>query len=438
MRKFTPLEQAALVREYILRYREMRKFPYEPPGKIAEYQLSTLRGIVKLAYEGTRFYRDLYSSAGIHPNDIRSWQDFSRLPTVTKQDVIDNKGDCIVEVRRSEKNLRTSRSSGSSGQMLEIVAGTDRWVRSALLMLRMYQGALGFGPFDRGALIYTSQYPFHSAWGLYRVEYLHTLTPAYELVDSLVKLKPTFIISYPSILMDLAFKYPEQCRSLNVRAIATNSEHSSQDQRDWLSRAFGAPVFDEYSSEELILGGFQCAKGRYHLQEDCAYLEILDVDTERWVDAGRVGEIVGTSLVHGVMPFIRYRQGDLGAIRESDCSCGNNGRILSDIAGRKNAGFKFSDGRKIPSGKVLDWTYRLVLDYDLPIAQFQIIQDALHHIQVKIVPTPGLYVVREHELVISRTFKEYFGEVVKVDVEKVDNIPRTPAGKHMPIISLLP
>jgi phenylacetate-CoA ligase len=361
--------------------------------------------------------------------------DFKNLPTVTKNDIIENQNDCIVEPRRHEKNLRVSRSSGSSGQILEIIAGTDRWVQSALLMLRMYQRALHFGPFDRGALIYTSQYPFQSAWGLYPVKYLYTLTPPSELISGLERIRPSYTISYPSILAELAALYPDRCNSLGVSGIATNSEHSTQAQRDHLSEIFAAPVFDEYSSEELILGGFQCEAGEYHLQEDCAYLEILETRSPQEVAPGATGEIVGTSLVHKVMPFIRYRQGDLAAITPSMCICGSSFRILGHIGGRRNASFQLRGGHTVPSGRILDWTYKLVLDFHLPIAQFQVIQHELHRMEVVIVTSTSADLTAPQHNVIMESFQTLFEASMDVEVRRVGTIPRTSAGKHMPIVS---
>ena len=436
MRKFTLFERALLAKEYLLKYQEMSKFPLKSPEEIDAFQLVKVKNVVELAYYGTRFYGQLYRKNGIHPGDIRTWADFEQLPTVTKDDIIDNHRDCIVDTRTGDKNLRVSRSSGSSGQMLEVIADTDRWVQAALIMLRMFRQSLSFEPFSRIALIYTSPYPFQSAWGLYRVKHLHTLTPPDELMNSLLHLRPSLIISYPSILLELTAMYPRKCNDLKVGGIATNSEHSTQEQRNQLSKAFRAPVYDEYSTEELSLVAFQCCYGKYHLQEDCVYLEILDLFGPKKMKFAQLGEIVGTSLLHNVMPFIRYRQGDLGSIVRLSCPCGNNGKELSDIAGRKNSSFKLPDGGLIPSGRVLDWTYKLVLEYSLPRIQYQVTQKTLCNVEVVVVARERDFSAR-HDRIIIDSFREQFGNGIQVSVRRVKAIPKTPAGKHIPILSLV-
>ena len=433
MRRFTLREHAALVRIYLRDYPKLESFPALSQEEVAAWQLAALRGLIQLAYERSGFYRKLYTGYGIEPGDIRSWEDFRRLPTVTKDEILAHREEVLVD---EGGRLRLVRSSGSTGQMLEIYADTQRLISAALLMLRMYRGSHRFSPWEKGALIYASRYPYQRSHAPYGLHYIHTLTPPGQILNQLTRLHPTYIISYPSILLELAALDARRCRELKVRALFTNSEHSSQAQRDTLAEVFGAAVFDEYSTEELCLGAFQCRHGLYHLQEDCAYLEVLHVEDDGQALAGQVGEIVGTCLINRAMPFIRYRQGDLGGITTASCGCGLDGRVLADLSGRKNASFRLPDGTQLPSGRILDWTYALVLSLTLPIAQFQVIQHAVDRVEVVVVGSPA-YRHDECAPVIAESFRAEFGAFFQVTVTPADFIPRTPVGKHIPIRSLL-
>lgn len=167
---------------------------------------------------------------------------------------------------------------------------------------------------------------------------------------------------------------------------------------------FGCPVADEYSSEELSRIAFQCPKKQYHLQEDCSYIEIMNPEK------------------------------DLGSIRNSNCSCGIKGRILENIAGRRNSSFRLPSGKIIPSGKILDWTYSLFLDLNLDILQFQVIQESFFKIKIIIVPGNS-YKPEVNDKQIANSFKKMFGSFITVQVERVISIPKTKAGKHIPIKS---
>lgn len=434
MHRFTLREQLALFRAYLHDYRELESFPALSRDEIAAWQLTAVRELIRAAYERSGFYHELYTGCGAEPGDIRSWEDFRRLPTVTKEQILAYREGVLVSGRG---RVRVSRSSGSTGQILDVYIDTRADILTALLLLRMYRGAYRFSPWEKGAMIYTSRYPYQRSYGPYSVRFIHTLTPARQILSRLARLRPAYLISYPSILLELAALDARRCHDLGVRALFTNSEHSSQAQRDTLTEVFGAAVFDEYSTEELILGAFQCRHGRYHLQEDCAYLEVVHADDDAPAAAGQVGEIVGTCLINQAMPFIRYRQGDLGAITATPCGCGDNGRILADLSGRKNASFRLPDGTLLPSGRILDWTYALVLALELPIVQFQVIQHEVDRVEVVVVGSPA-YRHDECAPVIAGSFRAEFGGFFKVDITPASTIARTSVGKHIPIRSLLP
>src|ERR1017187_9090342 len=57
--------------------------------QIADYQLREPKRITRHAYENTAGYHALYQEAGVHPSDIRSFEDFRRLPCVDKEMIRD-------------------------------------------------------------------------------------------------------------------------------------------------------------------------------------------------------------------------------------------------------------------------------------------------------------------------------------------------------------
>src|SRR4051812_46972296 len=96
MKTFTPWEHALLLRAYRQVYPVMLEFPALDSAAVAEHQWKRIKTILAAAYHGTPFYHDLYSTQDIHPSDVRTWSDFARLPTVTKQDIAGQERRCIV------------------------------------------------------------------------------------------------------------------------------------------------------------------------------------------------------------------------------------------------------------------------------------------------------------------------------------------------------
>lgn len=435
--KFSPREHLRLLRSYLAHYPDFARFPHRDAEQVREFQWARVKAILEIAYHSSPFYQRLYRAHGVQPADVRTWEDFARLPTVTKQDIMGSERECLVRGARTDR-LRRSRSSGSSGQFIEVYSDTGHWLASALATFRMMQQSFGFNPFRSrgGAVIYTSELPFQARFGLYTAAYLNTLMPRAEMIRRLVRIEPEYIVSYPSIIAELMAHFPAECRRLRPKAILTNSEQSTQLQRDQMASFFGCPVPDEYSTEELREVAFQCAHGAYHLQEDCVYTEILDPERNEVRPDGQVGEIVGTSFTNPTMPFVRYRQGDLGSLRPAACDCGRTGRILDDISGRKNSSFRLTNGDVIPSGRILDWTYKLFIDLAVPIAQFEVVQTATTDVTVRIVTAAG-YDDPVHGEMIRQSFRGEFGSLLSVRVETVAELARTPAGKHIPIRSLV-
>jgi phenylacetate-CoA ligase len=66
----------------------------------------------------------------------------------------------------------------------------------------------------------------------------------------------------------------------------------------------------------------------------------------------------------------------------------------------------------------------------------QIIQEALDHIRVIIVPAAG-FSAADHQVVIQRV-RQRLGANIKVSIDIADQIPRTAAGKFRAVICNLP
>ena len=55
-----------------------------PQEKLRELQLSRFRAILSWAYDNSRFYRDVYSKAGLEPGDIKTFDDIAKVPEIEK------------------------------------------------------------------------------------------------------------------------------------------------------------------------------------------------------------------------------------------------------------------------------------------------------------------------------------------------------------------
>lgn len=121
-------------------------------------------------------------------------------------------------------------------------------------------------------------------------------------------------------------------------------------EHDWAAR-----VVEIYGSNETCLMGVGCPLGRLHLCSELIEFEILDPVTHAVLPAGARGVLTTTSLVHEVMPLVRYVTGDLVQLLPEGCPCGHAGPV-AEVFGRADDVFAIGGGRTTPYD-VLDAAY---------------------------------------------------------------------------------
>lgn len=432
MRDLRPREILDLFRTFMAGGRFLKATPHLSREDMRGWQWERISALVRHAFENVPFYRDLYSQAGFQPGDLKTWVDFHSLPTVSKDQVIANYPARILASGYDPSDLIVSRSSGSSGKPLDIAYDGKAMTTYMLAGLRLYRMGFDYKPWHRQLYVYTSPYPLNSIFGLYPLTFVSTLAPIPDIIKAMRETRPHLLVCYPSHLEEIA-RHLESAdlAGLPLRAISVNSEMSTQAQRDALSRVFGCPVLDEYSSEELTRIAAQCRHGTYHVFEDINYIEVQP-DPSRTDGAGL---LVGTNLHNYAMPMIRYQQNDIAAIDDNVpvCACGWKFRAMTRLEGRRNDCFIMPSGQTISSGFLLDATYDFLLRYRSEIRDFCLIQEAANRVVLEIVPGPGWSSVASDS--IASRLREFFEPSVEVSVREVTECMKTKSGKRNPIIS---
>lgn len=436
MRPFTKTELAINTAQIARQYFSFRRRPFAPAADYRDYQLRALQRLVRFASECVPLYREKYKAAGVSASDLRRLDDLKHFPTVTKAEVLAAYPEGALAHGLDLRRCLVSKSSGSTGTVLDVVHRADRVSVQGLAMNRLLSLYTPYLPWHRFVYIYTSEFPARSLFGAWPMTFIPTLLPIPELVAKIRELRPHILACYPSHLRAIATELgPAGCRSLGLLAISVSSELSTQRERDDLAHLFGAGVYDEYSTEELTRIAAQCREKTYHLFEDVTYLEIVDPDTAQPLPQGARGEVVGTYLHNFAMPFIRYRQGDLASIAESSCPCGRTFRSLRELQGRRLDQFTLPSGRVLTSGWLLDATYSFLFDVGADIAAFSLIQETTSRVRIEIVP--GRRYAPAMTAAIARRFQELVSEPIEVVVELSDKLKRTAGGKCHPIVSLV-
>jgi len=410
------------------------------PSELQARQWQKLSALLQYAYKNVPYYQQLFRTAGLEPQDLKTPEDFRRIPYLAK-DIIRKHNDNLTAP--GQKLYRNS-TSGSTGEPLWFSISLDeRAMQEALFFLCMDWAGLDIG--ERYAKL----------WGMYMARktsrYQHwfeeikrrmqgcLFLSVYDLsegtlpeyVRRLKMHKPKVLESYASplrILGQYILAHPDM--QLQLGAIVTGSETLYDHDREFIEKVFGCPIFNRYGSREFGNVAQECPSHQgLHMFTEHAYIECLQ--NNRPALPGEKGELVITSLDNYSMPFIRYRIGDYGEISDRPCDCGRGYPLLKSVDGR------VFDVVVAPNGRFISGTYWTILFRTVGgIRQFQLVQESVDMLDVKLTTEPAFQKASLAKL--EEQIKERCGSEMRVRFEFVDDIPLTKAGKRKFIISKVP
>ena len=107
-----------------------------------------------------------------------------------------------------------------------------------------------------------------------------------------------------------------------------------------INELLGISALDIYGLSEVIGPGVasECivAADGLHVNEDHFLVEALDPLTSEPVPEGTPGELTFTTVTKAALPLLRYRTGDIAALRSDPCPCGRTLVRMSKVMGRKD------------------------------------------------------------------------------------------------------
>ncbi|MEK7787304.1 MAG: hypothetical protein AAB658_18030, partial [Chloroflexota bacterium] len=159
MRSFTPREMIANTLNIAWNFLPFHRRPYQSRESIRAYQLRQLGRLVDFAYRNVALYHEKYDQAGVRPNDLRTLEDLKHFPTVNKNDVLAAYPNGALARGLDLNRCLVSKSSGSTGQVLNVVHQADRLGIQGLAMNRLFELYGSYLPWHHLVYIYTSEYP---------------------------------------------------------------------------------------------------------------------------------------------------------------------------------------------------------------------------------------------------------------------------------------
>ncbi len=308
-------------------------------------QLEGLRRTLESVWSRPTPYRRRMEEAGVSPSDIAGLEDLEKLPFSTKSDFRDNYPLGMLAVPL-ERVVRVHASSGTTGSRT-VVAYTARDLETWSELVARFATAAGVRSSDVAQVSFTYGL-FTGGFGLhYGLEKLGaTVIPASggntELQFSLMReLGSTVLVATPTYALHLAeaadavgFDFRRDGR---LRIGLFGAEPWSEGIRERIEERTGMSATDNYGLSEIIGPGVagECElKDGMHLAEDHFIAEVVDPETGRRLPDGHQGELVLTTLTREAVPVVRFRTGDLTALRREECGCGRRNARMSKVLGR--------------------------------------------------------------------------------------------------------
>ncbi len=288
--------------------------------------------------EHSAFYAKKF--ADINLSDIKTMEDFRKLPFTDKADLRDAYPLGIAAVP-PEKIVRIHSSSGTTGTPV-IIPYTAKDVNDwATMFARCYQYA-GITPEDRiqitpGYGLWTAGIGFQL--GCERLGAMAIpMGPGNtdKQLQMMQDLGSTVLCATSSYALLLAEEIAKRGigDKIKLRKGVIGSERWGDKMRARISNELGVELYDIYGLTEVYGPGIgiNCqADSAMHIWSDFVFLEIIDPDTGKPVPDGEEGEIVLTTLQKEGAPLIRFRTHDLSRFVLGDCSCGHNEHPRIDI-----------------------------------------------------------------------------------------------------------
>jgi phenylacetate-CoA ligase len=418
--------------------------------QLEAHQAASLRLVREYAYAHSPFYQQFHK--GLYDAPLQE------LPVLTKAIMMEHFDELVTdrtirldEVKTHMRNLtgdqrflgsyRVNATSGSSGHPGLFLFNRAEWIT----VLASFARAREWGgvKLDLTRRVKTatvaSTTAFHMStrvnatahsWWMPEIR-LAASEPLETIVERLNAWQPEVLIAYASMMRILAEEQLARRLQIRPRAILTSSEVLTEETRRRIVQAWGERLFNQYAATESGSLAAECDHHRgMHLMEDLMIFEVVDQDN-RPVPPGVYGDkLLITVLGSRTQPLIRYELSDSVRLSPDPCPSGRPFQLVDGIQGRVEDVLSFP-GMVGGVVNVQPLVFSRIMD-TLPVSGWQVVQEAdgLH------VLLSGVRGEFEDE-VLADTLRQALLEQgaigPHVEVQRVESIPKTAAGK-VPLI----
>jgi phenylacetate-CoA ligase len=402
-----------------------------PQAKLDTYRQKRLTQFLRTAADSP-YWRDKFDQYGVDVTAEDSFDELSKLPILTKQDV-KNANLSFRPESVSSDDLLPCHTSGTTGSGLTFVQ-TKRSLREQWAIWWRYRrwhgierdtwhgyfGGIPIVPIEESTPpFWRVNYPGRQVmFSSYHIKPETTYTYVHKIDDR----KLPWLHGYPSALSLLANLMLDRGVSApsSLRIATIGAETLFDHQREAIEQAFDVPVRQHYGLEEAVANISECPEGNLHVDEDFAHVEFVPLEE------GDGYRIVGTNWTNPAFPLIRYDTGDIAMLSENGCSCGRHGRVVESLLGRQD------DYVVLPNGARVGRLDHIFKDFEA-VREAQIYQPNRGQVVLRVVP--GDTFDDDVEAELHKKARTRLGNEISVEISYAEEIERTDSGKMKFVVS---
>ena len=399
-------------------------------------QNKEIADFVKYIYK-IPFYRKRFDEAGIGPDDIKTGEDFKKLPPLTKEEY---RAWLLEETKdkNAYKDWMHRQTTGSSGTPLDLYSlPTDRAAEIANLFRCALLQDKGYNPFT--GRIFSTMVPKPKAKKKISIGPTNiqksSISEPDELVEAYNDARPDFYYgNKTAVLMIAQYALEHNIKLHTPKCVGSISEALDDNARRMINRAYGpGRLFDIYGCAEV--GNFAVDRasepGKHLIWNDTHVANLYNKKAVEGQDNAYTGQLMLTSLIHRGFPLVNYIVGDTVEITYED-----GVPYITRILGRTNDVIKNADGSSFK------WMHINRIMFGITdITQFRIVQKTYTDITF-VLASQDMSDERKAEIedTITKRAREIFGEDMNKKAKNItfewhDRIPPDPTGKIRILVS---
>lgn len=335
-------------------------------------------------------------------------------PIIDKQTIINNMTDFITKGKRNTNNEIFVPTSGTTGMPLNILKTNKENITQLKSIWNVRYNDFDILPNSR-----ILRFAFRDCDDPVTLEHNYliinifkmNIETIYEINKKIEDFKPIFIMATPSVICE----YIELSRYVNMTAvnsvkyIEVMGELLFDYQKKYIYDYFKCVPRNHYGCAEIWGIAQECKCGKMHILSENAIVEI-----SKDSDMNGYGELIVTGLNSYIMPFVRYKTGDIGKIQNSICQCGRNSDVIILKEGRKNEFVYLEENKKVHSA-VFYQAIKNINNIENLIFSFNITQEDYTHFTV-ILSTFNCNNTEKIKSLFLKEMKKWFNESVEFNI----------------------